>query len=1377
MGLLVVGLLVWALVEGVERLDRGSRLKTGSIQHGIVSLQTAKDPTRAQAIVEAWKSHFLLEVARRNLADELPSIYSYTLAVLFLTAWTAWAMRSKPGNLMAAAAGVVVLVGAYCDVAENLPSISLLGADSALGFNGTLTCVRVLAMTKFVCFLVVAILELILIGGVWRAGRRWAVRRPELSLPNPPLIESTTRGSQTAGESRLIQFRALIESENDGIFVGGRQKDLSPRFALNQPADEPRITFRAADVIGLALSGGGIRSATFNLGLLEGLHRLGLLELFDYLSTVSGGGYIGSFWSEWLRRREEAKDTAAPLALFPTFTADTELAQRIDSDQERHHREFSRFLAPRLGLFEIEMWRAVVAVLSGLIPALLIGLSVIGVTVVVWLLLTLPLASGAQLAASVAISVETALILALFEVWWRRSVRDESAEAKRDATYVLWSIICVLLVGLLILIPPHFYQTLLPRFDRPFYSGGWQPVRDDNGLVKWWHLTGIIKPKSVWILSLRLFDASLVWIAAAVLLIMGRLVTAMKQFRREAVAAYDRVIMRLLGLAVVWFALALLWHLSINLDSIGGSLAAATVSAGVFATLRNWIGVALAPPKEAGFLDRLKPYVPQALAYLTIVLTAGVVGQLLSRIACDDLYKWWLVSAVMLTLMAIALLIDPAQFGLHAFYRDRISRAYAGACRSVGAQKNRSSDPVDGDDSDLSNLPGRPLHLICCAANDLVGDAVGTLSRGARSAVLSRYGFAMGPFADLGSGSSHIKLGSAVTASAAAFNSNMGHISKQVGPAVAFLMSMLNLRLGLWVRHPNAPLADNSRRWPGLLLYREMLGWTEASGFVAIGDRKPPLLLRDVHLSDGGHFENLALYELVRRHCRYILLSDCGADPEVAFDDLGNALRRIREDFGVEISLDVEPIRRTLKGGARQHVAIGTIHYSATDSGILLYVKPSLTGDEPPDVLQYQTRNNAFPHEGTSDQFYDEAQWESYRRLGLHSAESIFAFVEEHRSSEKVTADWLFAQASHVWGPTPDGLMDRVLEMTARFASIDKELRRQFGPLLDEVFPEIKFIETLAVSDSESSPITFPIESISNTPAAGSHGAHEKMTAEMLCISRVIQLMEDVWTACDLDKWAHHRLNLGWINLFGRWATAPTFRFWWPLLSPMFSPGFRSFVDNRFPMPRSSSQSHVVPQKGRVQKVDDPAEVTGLAASIWRQRSAQPRRWEPIQAGRRNPALYENILFLPRVGSPPCAMQVGLAAVWSIDAEGLVGWTSDDFFVPPSLWGAGIGWYFLDELLKQLSLARTPDGGYKYRQCHVLVKAPPADAADKSSIADRRAFADQYRKIGFRQQLPDDIVAGSLLSTTLFDTFAQDHRDAMLVLVFDSWSRSPRAKV
>jgi hypothetical protein len=148
----------------------------------------------------------------------------------------------------------------------------------------------------------------------------------------------------------------------------------------------------------------------------------------------------------------------------------------------------------------------------------------------------------------------------------------------------------------------------------------------------------------------------------------------------------------------------------------------------------------------------------------------------------------------------------------------------------------------------------------------------------------------------------------------------------------------------------------------------------------------------DVHLSDGGHFENLGLYELVRRHCRFIIVSDCGADPEYKFDDLGAALRRIRTDFGVEIDIDISPLIPGPNGRATQHMAVGTIYYDqASDLGILLLFKPNLLGEEPDDVQQYRRRNTAFPQEPTGDQFYDEAQWESYRRLGEHAARSPFA--------------------------------------------------------------------------------------------------------------------------------------------------------------------------------------------------------------------------------------------------------------------------------------------------------------------------------------------------------------------------------------------------
>src|SRR6185369_8494771 len=133
-------------------------------------------------------------------------------------------------------------------------------------------------------------------------------------------------------------------------------------------------------------------------------------------------------------------------------------------------------------------------------------------------------------------------------------------------------------------------------------------------------------------------------------------------------------------------------------------------------------------------------------------------------------------------------------------------------------------------------------HLICCAANDLSADQVTSLSRGARSAVLSRHGVTVGD--QWGGAATDLSLSSAVTASAAAFNSNMGSVSVTLGPAVAFLMCALNLRLGLWVRYPGR--SGTVRALPGFLFFKEMFQATIADG----SDR-------DVHLSDGGHFENL----------------------------------------------------------------------------------------------------------------------------------------------------------------------------------------------------------------------------------------------------------------------------------------------------------------------------------------------------------------------------------------------------------------------------------------------------------------------------------------------------------------------------------------
>src|SRR5262249_23037861 len=318
--------------------------------------------------------------------------------------------------------------------------------------------------------------------------------------------------------------------------------------------------------------------------------------------------------------------------------------------------------------------------------------------------------------------------------------------------------------------------------------------------------------------------------------------------------------------------------------------------------------------------------------YLTVVLAWAWVSSTLSFWAGQDWFRWYEAAAAMALVTVAVLLVDPAEFGLHAVYRDRISRAYLGAARiGVEPSDHRAADLRPDDDIPLKFLLARPLHLVCCAANDLSSDPVETLSRGARSAVLSRYGVAM---RDAWQSCPELTLGSAMTASAAAFNSNMGAVSVQVGPAVAFLMSALNLRLGLWVdnpqREPTCP-----RRLPGWLYYKEMFSLSSADG-------------AEIHLSDGAHFDNLGLYELVRRHCRYIIVSDCTADPDVAFDDFGRTARHIREDFGVEIDIDLDVLKPGPNGFARQYAVVGAIDYNWYDKGILVYVKPALTGREPP---------------------------------------------------------------------------------------------------------------------------------------------------------------------------------------------------------------------------------------------------------------------------------------------------------------------------------------------------------------------------------------------------------------------------------------------
>jgi uncharacterized membrane protein len=293
----------------------------------------------------------------------------------------------------------------------------------------------------------------------------------------------------------------------------------------------------------------------------------------------------------------------------------------------------------------------------------------------------------------------------------------------------------------------------------------------------------------------------------------------------------------------------------------------------------------------------------------------------------------------------------------------------------------------------IKKLDGRhsPFHVVNTALNLVSGDNLAWQQRKAESFTVTplHCGSVYLGYRDarLYGGDDGISLGTAVAVSGAAASPNQGYHSSL---PLAFIMTLLNVRLGSWLGNPglhgDSSFKSSSPHGNLETLYWEMTGNTN--------DRCPW-----IYLSDGGHFENLALYEMVLRRCRYIVVSDGGCDPKFNFDDLGNAIRKIRTDFGVPIEIksrDMFP--RPVPGEPLQsgsYVATATIRYSAIDpgavDGTLIYLKPSVYDEDylPRDVYNYAQTSETFPHESTSDQFFSESQFESYRALGRHVVDVI----------------------------------------------------------------------------------------------------------------------------------------------------------------------------------------------------------------------------------------------------------------------------------------------------------------------------------------------------------------------------------------------------
>jgi Patatin-like phospholipase len=1103
-------------------------------------------------------------------------------------------------------------------------------------------------------------------------------------------------------------FRAVFDKELEAIgcpaqvrdeievAYGGSIGETSSETGSPDDGAEPFVIKIQHDLAGLALSGGGIRSATFNLGLLQGLAernleldkngaKRNLIHLFDYLSTVSGGGYIGSFWSAWRARNQKGplfpvdcsshKDCATGTPADAEANEKTQASEkphsenaRSEPDPIRHLREFSRFLSPRWGLFEIETWQFFGGALSAILPALVAGFSVLAL--LIWYVLIvsangiggnqmisilrhpLPSISYLHLAMTV-VGVST-----LFAMWFfeKRTKAREQQEGEKYYSKRYWG---AAFVGAAVAVSTDYW--LLRDVGRWGYFDIMPGLGQTVGE------------------RVRFLAPAISWLAAMLVLIVFRAIASRgisdprEGFYRSAV---DRVIARLLGLAVFWtvmilfvFAAFIFWIRDPALVALWTALVGGS-SGGAFSYIQKFLSRQPSRAKGGLFVYAERYALP--LLATTAVVAAGLAVACLVFTCIGHEYAWAGIAASVVMTLAALLIYNPNEVGLHPLYRSRLSRAYLGASnkKAASAARNRQAIERPDDDIQLQKLPNtRPVHLICCAANDLAGDHLANLSRGARSSTLSLFGFTLANrFQSWCDAQAKLTLATAMTASAAAFNSNMGSLSMDLGAAATFLMASLNLRLGYWyhftrIRH----------LFPGCDLFLEMFSRTNSG-----------LRSDSIHLSDGGHFENLALYELLRRRCRYILASDCGADSEAAFDDVGNALRRAREDFGVEVAIDLSSLKPNEKGFSRQHVAVGDIAYPNGDYGILLLFKPTIVGDEPGDVLQYKTRNQSFPHESTGDQFYDEKQWESYRRLGLHAARIAFRFLNE-RDAGPLSASEVFESAQKEWPQTPPTLPDQLMARAAELQSIERQVLSLGNVnLLRDLYPELKWKKRVKHSSDLKT---------------------EKLAKLVPLFTQVLQLMTDVYVSCQLERYWNHPLNIGWVNWFGRWATTPAFRDLWPFLSPMFNPKMRNFFEDRFELP-SGSQFWSKVSKGKA--IPTPQDKPGLALDIWKamhpgsnERNDHKVLSYRVELGDGRPVDVA-LLFYKKEGD---------AMVWTER------WTDPDFFVPPSFWQAGIGGAFLEEI--RIFLDKNGPGIVRIKN----------DPSRKKEVSDLVQF---YSQSGFR---------------------------------------------
>jgi hypothetical protein len=825
----------------------------------------------------------------------------------------------------------------------------------------------------------------------------------------------------------------------------------------------------------LCISGGGIRSATFALGALQGLTEKGVLPAFDYLSTVSGGGYIGSWLTAWSQRRGGLSN------IIPELLSAAPPPKDGTPHPVQHLREYNNYLSPKLGLLSADAWTLVATVTRNMILNWLVLVPLLLVVLMVPRFVMSVAMYGEYLGAhfcgtwidkvvSVGISGFGGL---LFAIATFNTLRYLPGIGNRDHTEAqfLRNLLLPLLGSATAFATLYswFYSSHLPISAncghvaaRPFWhfwlwavgscTASWIAYlifcRDNTtegksepvgGLTMAILLTGTSTAFGAWWLVTRVYShvgwptyvvvgSPLVILAfmGAVTLVVGVTSNFLGDDDREWLSRAGAWLMLFI---VVWSALAWLVLLApewiLALGKWGRSaLVAAGAGGGWLSALGGLSDKTRAlskAGKEAAQKDsRVLNLVSHLAALVFIVVFLGGLTLLTNwLLAATGLVRHhWIHhwsdhrallehtparAVVLLTLLFAGIgwlmgrYININRFSLHAMYRNRLIRAYLGASNT--GHRNRFTGFDDTDNLYMARLDPRlkPFHVVNVTLNLVSDKRLAWQQRKAESFTISplhcgNCDVGYRPSSGYG-GDQGITLGTAATISGAAASPNMGYHSS---PLIGFIMTLFNARLGAWLGNPGLR-GGSSWRKPGPTsavgsLVREAFGLTND-------------ISRWVYLSDGGHFENLGLYEMVKRRCKYIVVFDSGCDAGFNYEDLGNALRKIRIDMGIDIDFGdaMKPLREK-----QRRCALAEIKYKDVDrsleNGQLLYIKPIMLNNEPPDVYTYYAVNKDFPHQSTADQWFDESQTESYRMLGLHSVHDILRDWEGPRQFDDLMA-------------------------------------------------------------------------------------------------------------------------------------------------------------------------------------------------------------------------------------------------------------------------------------------------------------------------------------------------------------------------------------